>query len=986
MTVGPLQHGLQALLLEHYKDASLNAAEAWKLTGEVFLASFLGPTIRNTASSCQLKQACFQVFRRNEHDAAMFIQRCFRGTSVRRLLKMKGATPATQSQQSNVRPPVEVPEGHADAAVDDITDSFHAIAVEPVAPPPEGHSEAAVDDPLDTTTGDISVLSPAAAIAAEAMTILGETAAQATAIEQGGAKSSDESAEVKPTEAATPEDSDNQATAPAAGEAAGPPCESSPEAVGQTPTPVSEKTVPSSPSKASQPGTPKGGFMPSLAGALGQRARVSPHSKLRAAGVPMPRSVPSSPSSVTPKQARGSGSLLPSSPASPSIRPQLELGGALEKTSGGSLALAEDIEKVTRKAEECDSSQTELPRQNPPPLLSSKAAPKRPPPIVTDSPPKPKPDVVGPPVQPVLLQTAITSPKPSTPVEAKTSPGAGAAGESPSHSAAFPSPQLASQLASQRQQAQAPPAVCAAATSMSTGTSKSSTAPVTTPRSKLAGMTPVPPKGHSNAAGVADAGRCKAVRGDNPYRRKWNPRLAAARRKEEEELKQMKETGAQPQAPPRPTLGELLDQPDVDAEAEAQAAAMEAEAAEVEAQATKLAEIAAAANLADQALARQQDSANCIPTPSFGPASGSAPESRRQRTRQVADAVSQGEDAQMPDYDSFSGARSGFSLSAPKDRGPEHKPGSRERHDPLPAPSSQPATLHPGARERSESPPSMIQNSRLGPAELLGSSSPLIQQRAFSFGDDVDGAHNHSQEENLDFSQLQQLISRGIADAEAGEDIPDLDLEPPPQARAVKGPSPPPMPHREPVRPPAQNTRPVAAAAGHGDTAPETPRRAMADIRAAAEKRAYRKVEEEQDIQPLPEDLQSAMNLAAENRQGMSAIRAIAERRNGAARAVPNGASTRGASERRRAAPKADVVQLNEDEVAEARMPFPPLPDQLQDQLTTLPPVARAAHEGEPLKSSGVYRPNHVYSGRSGGTGGLSETLGLRYGQPPPAR
>merc|ERR1719159_1233298 len=122
----------------------------------------------------------------------------------------------------------------------------------------------------------------------------------------------------------------------------------------------------------------------------------------------------------------------------------------------------------------------------------------------------------------------------------------------------------------------------------------------TTSPATQGGLTPAAttPRG----SGSVDDNRCKGVRGDNPYRRKWNPRLAAAHRREIEKQKQEEQSQVDV-ASSRPTLGSYLNA-EADAAEEVLAAAAQAEAAEAEAQASALAEIAAAANLADQRLAR----------------------------------------------------------------------------------------------------------------------------------------------------------------------------------------------------------------------------------------------------------------------------------------------------------------------------------------------------------------------------------------------
>lgn len=163
----------------------------------------------------------------------------------------------------------------------------------------------------------------------------------------------------------------------------------------------------------------------------------------------------------------------------------------------------------------------------------------------------------------------------------------------------------------------------------------------------------------------------------------------------------------------------------------------------------------------------------------------------------------------------------------------------------------------------------------------------------------------------------------------------------------------------------------------------------MADIRAAAERRAYRKREEDTELIAPPEELQGALNVAAETRKSMSAIRAITERRACGAHSIPRSAPRSETIERRRKPVERvdDGMEGYKEESAEACILFPPGPQLEITPVMAAPHLAKTPHEVEPLKCGGAYRPNHVYSGRSGGAGGgLSETLGLRYGQPPPGR
>merc|ERR1719443_974773 len=114
----------------------------------------------------------------------------------------------------------------------------------------------------------------------------------------------------------------------------------------------------------------------------------------------------------------------------------------------------------------------------------------------------------------------------------------------------------------------------------------------------------------------------------------------------------------------------------------------------------------------------------------------------------------------------------------------------------------------------------------------------------------------------------------------------------------------------------------------------------MAEIRAAAERRAYRRVEEEEIVPALPEELEGALAVAAESRKSMSAIRAIAERRAGGLRSTPRGLTPRGGSSPRNATPTrtAEVDAARDDQI----LPIAPLPATAQP--------AKKSYEHEPLK------------------------------------
>merc|ERR1719359_1587628 len=89
--------------------------------------------------------------------------------------------------------------------------------------------------------------------------------------------------------------------------------------------------------------------------------------------------------------------------------------------------------------------------------------------------------------------------------------------------------------------------------------------------------------------------------------------------------------------------------------------------------------------------------------------------------------------ADYQDLDDYGTSRSGFSLSAPKDRGPEHRPGSKDV--PMPAPQSQPATLRPGSPHESLPPRPPAAPAGLAARDALVSSTPMFQ-RTFSFSGD----------------------------------------------------------------------------------------------------------------------------------------------------------------------------------------------------------------------------------------------------------
>lgn len=531
-----------------------------------------------------------------------------------------------------------------------------------------------------------------------------------------------------------------------------------------------------------------------------------------------------------------------------------------------------------------------------------------------------------------------------------------------------------------------------------------------------------PASGNNSPAGGGN--RCGGVRGDNPYRRKWNPRLAAAQRRELECAKRkIKEEEEQAKAAlARPTLAECLSA-EADAAAEAEAAAATAEAAEAEAQASALVEIAAAANLSDQRFTRQQDSGHYpAPVTSEFPSAPSSRQQRRVLSEPTADSDSM--EAALPDYGT---ARSGFSLSTPQDRGPEHRPGTRDLKSSQPVEWDSDTGGHSACarQQRHRAEPVLARQEKMLPQFDEWNGEPVVRasssrQRQRPHAEDA--FDTYTNEATLpEYGSARSGFSLS-APQDCGPELrPGTREKKPPQTpeqdteadiRASRLRSPPSQLHDEPsfgqptLSPGAPDSRDTQRAfsfngayanSNFADRATsassntdmmeqrveiartmeaEAPRRAMAEVRAAAERRAYRRAEEEPSPS-LPEDLEGAMVVAAESRKSMSAIRAIAERRAGGFR-TPRGTTPRGDGTPRSATPK------QASEMAEMS---PGAEDFHIVQKAPLGPPPKIPHDGELLKCGGAYRPAHSYSGRSGSGGtGLSETLGLRYGQPPPAR
>jgi len=379
---------------------------------------------------------------------------------------------------------------------------------------------------------------------------------------------------------------------------------------------------------------------------------------------------------------------------------------------------------------------------------------------------------------------------------------------------------------------------------------------------------------------TADDGRCRGIRGDNPYRRKWNPRLAAANRRQREQEQREEQQQRQRE------------------------------------QGEKAATAWRGADCEEEDPSMQAPNFNDQPAIDLGD------------------------------------ARAGFSLATPGDRGPEYQPGMREQ-------------LHVGDCG------SMTAAARGRPGR--SASKHLAES---SDHENIHGRYGGGQpSEGMDFAQIQQMISRGIASAEAGEE-PSLEIDQ--YAAAVGAPSysmpQPPAAVRRPPAPPGErrslpgrsyspraaevSTSGGEASAGFDEAPAGRPqRKSMAEIRLAAERRRERPPASDYDdagstettslvpLPPVPMPSQqgtfeaSPIPMPARS-GGMSAIRAIAEKRSSANRGLTS-----------------------------ARGHTPPPPTQQQSR-------------------GAAYRPTKVYAGRNaeGGGSGLAESLGLRFGVPPPGR
>jgi len=322
--------------------------------------------------------------------------------------------------------------------------------------------------------------------------------------------------------------------------------------------------------------------------------------------------------------------------------------------------------------------------------------------------------------------------------------------------------------------------------------------------------------------------------------------------------------------------------------------------------------------------------------------------------------------------------QAGFSLCAPLDRGPEHAPGTRGRNGEIAdeiarvQDSNQAPTLDRGELKCAGIPQSF------GPPSMPDSHSSAWD----SMGDLGSKRCPSQQGDAVDFKQLQQMISRGIACAEVGEE-PDMDVDElawatmesascvqPSQSRRPNNKQRAPSPRAAAFR-----TSVAAASASHGAPASNsqethgvmsapsvelaqqreqqpTTKRTMAEIRAAAERRAYT---------PTAADETPGAELEA------SDFRAHRTEEIGPSDTAPNSnmASIRAIAERRtRHGPGFSMIPTD----VRARTPR---------QLVNL--------EKPCTPRGGAYKPTHVYSGRSAEGGvGLADALGLRFGVPPP--
>jgi hypothetical protein len=267
-----------------------------------------------------------------------------------------------------------------------------------------------------------------------------------------------------------------------------------------------------------------------------------------------------------------------------------------------------------------------------------------------------------------------------------------------------------------------------------------------------------------------------------------------------------------------------------------------------------------------------------------------------------------------------------------------------------------------------------------------GSSPSPRSCRSFSFGGSpviADAVGSTSLAEDMDFGQIQHIANEKVHEEHTLQ-----------QAMAVPQFGKPHKQEQEPSNP----TRQAASKQFESDGVPtsqsERPRRAIAEIRAAAEQRAYNKKQSGTDesethpernqldtTPPRPSDsIEGTISTVAESRRNMSAIKAIAERRAGGFRnTTPRSTTPRNAAHGNTTPRSITPIQRN---ALGGEGNYPMESMQYQSSEIIFSPKA----EMESLSCGGAYKPSRVYSGRAGVAGGLSDTLGLRFGQRPPAR
>lgn len=457
---------------------------------------------------------------------------------------------------------------------------------------------------------------------------------------------------------------------------------------------------------------------------------------------------------------------------------------------------------------------------------------------------------------------------------------------------------------------------------------------------------------------VKDASQCRGNRGENPYRRKWNPRKAAAQRRDREKLERVPQQQrvvaedteqqtniAEDFLPGPPSVNDIRDIEEEDAAARI---------------------IAASRDLAPEPV-----------------------RNHRQRAEAPAE-VFRSTGNSSADQLNYGSGQAGFSLSAPSDRGPEHRPGTRDRNaatsefDEVANPDL--SELKPAGVPEVYGPPPTLDTKCTGKQGVYGSVPKRPSRDA----------------EAVDFTQLQQMISRGIASAEAGEE-PDVEIDefalaaaqPAPAARPSGGitrraengqrsASPRASAFRASVAAasasqdflPSSDAAPsadVSSASSAHPAQPQAPKRTMADIRAAAERRAFQNstptgagtlLDDESEARRYRDQCsEEPAACAGTSHSNMASIRAIAERR---------ARNSQGGS----------VTPVG----ARARTPSQGISCRANDGSAGLDQhqTRTARSGGTPI--TGAYRPTHAYSGRSAeGGSGLAESLGLRFGVPPPS-